>query len=171
SVGILVPVVESREKFDEFAIHCFYPPVGKRGLGLVRANFWGDSLDKYFNDFKPTLIAQIETQEGAKNIEEILLSPFLDGIMIGPYDLSASLHKPGKFKDKEFKKTCDSILIAAKKHQKKIGYHQVQPDLSELKKRIDEKYDFVVYGTDIVAMRHALSIRDLGNIKNIKTKK
>lgn len=156
AVGILVPVVESREKFDDFAQHCFFPPKGRRGLGLMRANLWGTNLQEYFRDFKPMVIAQIETQVGANNIEDILSSPYLDGIMIGPYDLSADLHKPGNFEDPKFKEICKSIITAARQSKKLIGYHQVQPDLGELKKRFDEKYDFVAYGTDLVAIRSAL---------------
>jgi 2-dehydro-3-deoxyglucarate aldolase len=157
AAGILVPVVETREKFDDFAQHCFYPPKGRRGLGLMRANSWGADLKEYFNDFKPVMIAQIENRLGASNIDEILASPFLDGIMIGPYDMTANLHKPGQFEDAEFKTICKDVHAAARKSRKFIGYHQVQPDLTELKKRIDEKYDFIAYGTDLVAIRSALS--------------
>lgn len=154
--GLFVPVVENRENFDAFAKHCFFPPKGRRGLGLVRANLWGEELKNYFDEFKPIIIAQIETKQGAENIESILESPFLDGIMIGPYDLSADLGSPGDFEDSRFKKYCKAILASARKDSKMIGYHQVQPVLEELKKRIDEGYDFLAYGTDIVAMRHAL---------------
>jgi 2-keto-3-deoxy-L-rhamnonate aldolase RhmA len=156
AVGLMVPVVESRVNFDNFAQHCFFPPRGKRGLGLVRANRWGDNLTPYFNDFQPLLIAQIETKNGADNIEDIIMSEFLDGIMIGPYDLSASIGKPGLFTDAEFQKLCTSIIKTARNHKKLVGFHQVQPDPLELEKRITEGYDFIAYGTDLVALRHAL---------------
>lgn len=156
ATGLLVPVVESLEGLDELAKHCFFPPKGKRGLGLVRANMWGKDLDEYFNNFKPLIIAQIETKTGADNISNISTSEFLDGIMIGPYDLSASLGKPGQFEDEGFKQICKNILNEAKKNKKLIGFHQVEPKLDLLKQRIDEGYDFVAYGTDFVALRHAL---------------
>lgn len=157
AVGIMVPVVESRENFEQFAEHCLFPPKGKRGLGLVRANIWGANLETYFNEFKPIIIAQIETKLGTDNINSILSSPLLDGIMIGPYDLSASLGKPGQFNDSNFKNICKSIHDAARRYKKMIGYHQVEPNLSELENRIKENYDFIAYATDIVAMRFALS--------------
>jgi len=156
AVGVLVPVVESREAFDNFAQHCFFPPKGRRGLGLVRANGWGETLKGYFKDFKPTLIAQIETKIGVQNIQSIISSEFLDGIMIGPYDLSASLGTPGEFLGSDFKDICLSVTQAARNHKKMVGYHQVGPNLEELKKRIEEGYDFIAYGTDIVALRHSL---------------
>ncbi len=158
AVGIMVPVVESREKFDQFSEHCLFPPKGKRGLGLVRANIWGWNLEKYFNEFKPIIIAQIETQTGVENIKNILASQFLDGIMIGPYDLTASLGKAGRFEDETYNSVCNSIFEEAKKHKKMIGYHQVEPNKIALQKCIDKGYDFVAYGTDIVALRHALDV-------------
>ncbi len=156
AVGLLVPVVESLEKFDEFAEHCFFPPKGKRGLGLMRANAWGENLEKYFSEFKPILIAQIETKVGAENIKNIISSQFLDGIMIGPYDLTASLGKAGCFEDFAFKDICNSIVEETRKSKKMIGYHQVEPNLDSLKKRVEEGYDFIAYGTDIVALRCSL---------------
>ena len=161
AVGLLVPVVESLEEFDNFAEHCFFPPYGKRGLGLVRANLWGDNLESYFKNFKPIIIAQIETKNGALNINNILSSNFLDGIMIGPYDLTASLGKSGEFEDKDFKVICNSIFDATKKQKKIIGYHQVQTNPDKLKEYVNKGYDFMVYGTDIVALRHALNVNFL----------
>jgi 2-keto-3-deoxy-L-rhamnonate aldolase RhmA len=155
-VGILVPVVESKNAFDDFAKHCFFPPKGRRGLGLVRSNGWGENLKSYFNEFKPILIAQIETKIGAQNIQSILSSEFLDGIMIGPYDLSASLGTPGEFSCSDFKDICNDVTQASRKHNKMVGYHQVEPNLEELRKRIAEGYDFIAYGTDIIALRHSL---------------
>lgn len=154
--GMLVPVVEFRETFDQFATHCLFPPYGKRGLGLVRANMWGENLDSYFNNFKPIIIAQIETKTGVENIKSILTSQFLDGIMIGPYDLSASLGKPGQFEDDTFKSICHFIINDARKNNKLVGFHQVEPSKNKLQQRIQEGYDFIVYGTDIVALRYAL---------------
>jgi len=157
AVGILVPVVESKEDFDEFAKHCFFSSRGKRGLGLVRANLWGASLEDYVKGFSPQIIAQIETRKAADNIEKILTSEYLNGIMIGPYDLSASLGKPAAFEDPEFKSMVSKIMGAARSSGKGVGYHQVEPDHQALRKRIEEGYDFIAFGTDIVAMRRALN--------------
>jgi len=156
ATGILVPVVENRKAYDEFAQHCYFPPKGKRGLGLVRANAWGNELENYYNHFSPMLIAQIETKTGADNIEEISSSEFLDGIMIGPYDLSASLNIPGKFNDQNFQTLCTRILKAAKGKNKLVGYHQVIPNVEELNEKFQNGYDFIAFGTDVVAIKHSL---------------
>lgn len=154
--GLIVPVVEEREGFDTFAQHCYFPPKGKRGLGLVRANLWGGVLQEYINEFEPTIIAQIETQKGANNCQQILASPYVDGIMIGPYDLSADLGCPGDFSNPDFVEICREIRNNVKNSGKMLGFHQVASDEQQLKQRLQEGYDFIAYGTDLVAMRSAL---------------
>jgi 2-keto-3-deoxy-L-rhamnonate aldolase RhmA len=154
--GIMVPVVESKDSFDCFAQHCYFPPKGRRGLGLAQANEWGEKLEEHFHDFKPVIIAQIETKLGASAIEEIISSAFLDGIMIGPFDLSADLGIPKQFDNPSFKNLCNEIFAKTKSSKKMIGFHQVEPDLNKLDEAIQKGYDFIAYGTDIVAMRHAL---------------
>ena len=164
AAGLFVPVVESLLQFDDFAQHCVYPPDGKRGLGLVRANQWGDHFDDYLQNFKPIIIAQIETQLGCNNIKEILSSKFLSGVMVGPYDLSADLGIPGQFDDVRLKQLCQLTVEQVRAAGKMIGSHQLKPDPSALSLRINEGYDFVIYGADIIALRYALE-----GIKNIRS--
>ena len=48
------------------------------------------------------------------------------------------------------------MRVAARNNKKMIGYHQVEPNSQILQKRIEERYDFIAYGTDIVALRYSL---------------
>lgn len=153
--GLFIPVIETLEEFESFAKHCFFPPKGRRGVGLVKANNWGDKFEEYYSNFDPILIAQIETKLGAENISSIVQSECLSGVMIGPYDLSASLGTPGNFEDANFKSACTKIISTTKEFNKDIGFHQVKPVKEELIKRQEEGYDFIIYGTDIIALKHA----------------
>ena len=73
-----------------------YPPVGKRSVGLARAHKYGSNFKGYLSTEKKeiVLIVQIEHIDAVNNIEDIMSSKFIDGYMIGPYDLSASLGIP-----------------------------------------------------------------------------
>ena len=62
--GIIVSTVESAESFAEFAKSCFYPPEGKRGVGISRCNQFGDRFKEYLMGFKPVLMAMVETSGG-----------------------------------------------------------------------------------------------------------
>jgi len=154
--GILIPVVEEAKKLSNFIKHCLYPPKGKRGLGLIRANLWGDELEKYYAEFKPLIIPQIETLKGYDNLEEILDEDAVDGIFIGPYDLSASIGLPGDLEHPKMKKILSDIKKTTLKKNKFVGIHQVEPDKESLNKKIEDGYNFVAFSTDTVAIRYAL---------------
>jgi len=155
AVGLIVPVVESADAFTAFARHCFYPPVGTRGVGLSRANAWGATFDDYVRDFRPTLIAQIETRKGAAAARDIAALDSVDGLFVGPYDLSADLGAAGDFTTPAYKAALENIKAACAKSGKAAGIHQVEPDAAQLRARRDEAYTFIAYGTDMLAMRHA----------------
>ena len=77
------------------------------------------------------VIIQIENIEAIKTINEIFSVPGIDAFIIGPYDLSGSLHKPGKFNDEEVKKAINVVLEAGKKHGIPAGFHSVPSDPQE----------------------------------------
>ena len=154
--GILIPVVEEAENLSEFIEHCLYPPKGKRGLGLIRPNLWGDELEKYYAEFKPLIIPQIETLKGYENLGEILDEDAVDGIFIGPYDLSANIGLPGQLEHPKMKKILSGIKKITSEKNKFVGIHQVEPDKESLNNKIEDGYNFVAFSTDTVAIRYAL---------------
>jgi len=155
ALGFIVPVVESAPVFSDFLSHCLYPPKGRRGVGLSRANVWGEDFDDYFSGFEPVLIPQIETKKGAENVAEIVALDCVDGLFIGPYDLSADLDKPGDFESLEYNNARGVIRDACIDHGKLAGIHQVAPNIDELMIRRQEGYKFIAFGTDLIAMRYA----------------
>jgi 2-keto-3-deoxy-L-rhamnonate aldolase RhmA len=155
AAGLIVPVAESADSFSAFAAHCHYPTAGRRGVGLSRANRWGKTFESYNLEFEPVLIPQIETKKGAAAAASIAALECVDGLFVGPYDLSADLGAPGNFETEEYSAALSSIHEACKQSRKASGIHQVTPDHGELKKRLAEGYTFVAYGTDMIAMQHA----------------
>jgi 2-dehydro-3-deoxyglucarate aldolase len=160
--GLIVPMVEDPGELLEFTVHCTNPPKGRRGVSLSRFNLWGDRFEEELNNSRPIIVPMIETKKGLENIDEITSLSQTDAIFIGPYDLSASLGVAGEFEATVFVDCLEKIKAAAAKNNVPIGIHQVQPDLGELKSRIDEGYTFIAYSTDLIAMRHALNgIKDI----------
>lgn len=90
--SILVPMVESAEQAKTVVSACRYPPSGTRGLGGARAALWGGRRD-YLKvaDDEIAVIVQVETSLALDNIEAIAAVDGIDGVFIGPADLSASL--------------------------------------------------------------------------------
>ncbi len=162
ALGLLVPVVEDASRFAEFARHCHYPPQGRRGVGLSRANLWGDDFAGYLADFRPILVPQIETRRGAEAADALAALAETDALFVGPYDLSADLGHPGDFARPAFTQAITAIKAACAEHGKAFGGHQVAPDMAQLRARIAEGYRFLAFGTDVLALRHAFaSLKDL----------
>ena len=151
--GIIAPMIESAEQLKMVRYACCWPPVGSRGVGFSRANLFGKYFDSYKKEAQsPLLIAQIEHINAVNNLDEILQVNGLDAIIVGPYDLSASMGITGEFDSQEFTDVMDSIMALCKNHHVPCGDHVVQPDQKLLEKRIDQGFRFIAFGTDGVFM-------------------
>ena len=147
--GIIIPDVRSSEEVKKIVSSCFYPPKGTRGMGLYRAQKFGEGFSKYLKASKNiSVIVQIEHKEAVDKIDEILNVDGLDAIIVGPYDLSASLNIPGKFNNNKFKQNIKKIISASKIHKKSVGFHLVDPSNQGIKKLIKQKFNFIICGVD-----------------------
>ena len=117
--GLIIPMINNVEDVKKAIDACFYPPQGSRGMGLYRAQGYGDKdkKNKYINDEadKIELYLNIESKEAVENIDSIFDSD-IAGYFLGPYDLSASIGSPGKFDTLEFIDLEKKILRAAEKN-------------------------------------------------------
>lgn len=149
--GILVPFVNSKEDAEKAVQSVYYPPLGARGAGLARAQGYGASFQDYreWLEKNGVIIAMIEHREAVENIDEILAVPGIDGYIIGPYDLSASLGVTGKFDNSLVIQCIQKILARGKVAKKPGGIHLVEPDLIKLKSLIEDGFKFIGYGMDI----------------------
>lgn len=158
--GIIVPMINSYEDAMKAIENCFYPPKGKRGFGLTRANSYGDIFEDYTNQIskKIKLIVQIEHYQVIKDLNQILLNENIYGSFIGPYDLSGSLNKPGKFSDDDVQKYLKQYIEIASGHNKIIGYHLVTENPYEIKEIIGQGYNFIAINFDMFFLRHGIKI-------------
>ena len=94
--GVLVPMVSTPEEATRAVKACKYAPVGQRSLGLMPHQTTGESITDYVKraNHEIICIVMIETKEGLNNIEEICSVTGLDGVYIGPYDLSLDMGIP-----------------------------------------------------------------------------
>jgi len=164
--GIIVPNVKTQEDAVEAVSATRYAPLGNRGVGLGRAQGYGVEFHDYFEWQKneSVVIAMIEHVDALENLSSILSVPGIDGFLIGPYDLSASLGMPGEFENPKFISALNFIRNEGIKRKCIVGIHIVEPDLNLLKKCISDGYNFIAYSVDIRILD--VSIRN--GIKNIK---
>ena len=151
AAGVVIPMISSAAQLQAIISECHWPPRGRRGVGFQRANVFGKLFDAYLDESQEALvIAQIEHIEAVNNLESIVAVEGLDAIMVGPYDLSASLGVTGEFENKKYLETLSRILAVCAKHKMPCGMHVVQPDTKMLEQRIREGYTFIAYGVDTV---------------------
>ena len=150
--GILAPMVESQAQIEGIVAACHYPPKGNRGMGLARAQGYGEANAK--SEYITTtskhieIYAQIESVAGIANLDSIF-SQEIDGYFIGPYDLSASLGNPGIFDSDDFIEAEEQILKASQRHQVKAGYHLVEPNAKQIPILLNKGYDMIAFSVDI----------------------
>ena len=153
SYGIICPMVSNREEAEKVVQACMYPPHGYRSFGPVRGLIYGGS--DYADHANDELLkfAMIETKESLEKLDEIMSTPGLDGIYIGPADLSLAIgEKPG-FDRPETSKAYSEILRIlehAKKNNIFAGIHNGTPEYAL--KMIDKGFNFVTIGADQRAM-------------------
>ena len=148
--GVIVPMVKTAEEAQKAVDAVKYPPTGSRGVGLARAQGYGADFEQYkkWINEGSEVIVQIEHIDAVKNLEEIFSVPGINGYIIGPYDLSGSMGKPGQFEDDDVKQAILNIKAIAKKMKMPGGIHIVEPNLTELSQRIKEGYEFIAYSVD-----------------------
>jgi len=114
AAGIIFPHINNADDARSAVLAGKYPPDGVRSIGVARAQGFGSRLQECVDDanLETVLIAQAEHAEAAKNIEAILTVPGVDAILVGPYDLSASLKKPGRITDPQVAKAISRIRDA-----------------------------------------------------------
>ena len=157
--GVLVPMVESAEQLETVRDACRWPPAGTRGVGFSRANLFGKHFDAYAAEAQnPLLVAMIEHIRAVDNLDEILQIEGLDAILIGPYDLSASMGLTAKFASPGFVAAMEHIRTLCLQHGIPCGVHVVMPDPAAVEQRIAEGYRLIAYSIDAVFLtRYAAS--------------
>ncbi len=150
--GVIVPMVNSREEAVAAVSAVKYPPQGNRPVGLSRAQGYGVTFDQYKEWVRKEsiVIIQIEHIDAVENLEEILTVEGVDGFFVGPYDLSASLGKPGDLDCPQMKSALARIVDVSSRIQKTSGFHVVTPRPELVQGKIDEGYRFIAYSVDFL---------------------
>jgi len=149
--GIIVPTVDTPEQVEKLIEWMKYPPLGKRGYGIARAQGYGHDFEKYTTQWNESssLIIQIESISAVENIEQLLQFDEVDGAMIGPYDISGSLGIPGEIEHEEVRNAGQLVIEACKKFGKACGTQDVDPTSARVKVALDSGYTFVVLASDV----------------------
>ena len=156
--GLIVPAVETVEQVRRLVEYAKFPPVGNRGFCPTRDGGYGydevsmQGTDVYFAhaNQETLLIPQCETVGCLDHIEEITAMDGVDGIFVGPFDLSIALGRPMAFDCDEMRAALDRILNACHKNNKMAFIFC--GDAQAAKARAAQGFDSVTAGLDIMAL-------------------
>jgi 4-hydroxy-2-oxoheptanedioate aldolase len=151
--GVICPMVSNKSEAERFVQACMYPPKGYRSFGPIRGLIYGGSdYGEHAND-EILKLAMIETKEALDNLDEIMSTPGVDGVYIGPADLSLAIGEKPSFDNPEgspqYKKIVE-ILEHAKKNNIAAGIHNASAEYA--KKMIDIGFNLVTVGSDQKAL-------------------
>ena len=130
AAGVIVPQVHNADQAKRIISDCKYAPDGQRGIGIGRAHKYGIDFDRYLKNAnnETAVVLQAESTEAVNNIADIVKLEGVDAILIGPYDLSASLGKPGEIEHPIVQSAIKEIIEACQNAKKSLGIFGVSAD-------------------------------------------
>ena len=152
ATGIIVPQVNNAQVAQDIVSWCRYPPDGTRGVGLARAHRYGFEFENYLKSAaeETVIIVQAEHKDAIPEIEAIASVEGIDGILIGPYDLSASYGKAGMIDDVEIQNVMDTICRACLSKNKVLGFFGI--DVAAVTPWIERGATLITVGVDCVTL-------------------
>ncbi len=146
--GIIVPRVNTKESARQVVQYALYPPRGKRGAGIGRAHGYGLAFDDYMKNAnaETAIIIQIEDIEAVHNLDEILQVPGISGVLIGPYDLSGSMHLLGEVHSPLVQEQIAIVKQKCRANGIPVGIFTMHADA--VQQEIAEGCSFVAVGLD-----------------------
>ncbi|MCA9089993.1 MAG: 2,4-dihydroxyhept-2-ene-1,7-dioic acid aldolase [Planctomycetaceae bacterium] len=152
AAGIIVPQVNTAAEAERIVELSRYAPLGARGVGIARAGGYGLNFQPYVasaND-TTTVIVQAEHIRAVENIEEIVKIPGVDGVLVGPYDLSASMGLMGQIDHPDVVGAIDRVTKVCQAANMKLGIFGVTCD-SIIPYR-DRGFTLLVAGVDTIML-------------------
>ena len=151
--GIICPMVNSRAEAEAFVAAAMYPPAGYRSFGPYRAGLYGGGgYATQVNDRILTL-AMVETASAVENLEEIIATPGLSGVYVGPADLSRALGGPfgADWADGPVRDVIADVLALSKTHGKFTGIYCNSGAYAQ--EMLDLGFDYVVVESELSFIR------------------
>jgi len=150
--GLIIPTVKTAAEAEKAVSEAKYPPRGRRGFGYSRANMHGMDFNEYTKtaNNETAMIMQIEHKDAIANLEDIVKVDGVDGLFIGPLDLSGSMGITGQLGHPDMIAALDRYRKVCQDNNKSAGMHIVRPNPENIRAAIEEGYTLIALGLDNV---------------------
>lgn len=148
--GVIVPMIRTVQDARDVIAAAKFPPLGLRGAGVAPVNAYGVDMGEYLRQANDgTLVMMmVETREAVENIDEILQVDGVDGVFLGPMDLSASYGIMGRIGDPIISEAIDRVFAACRRRSKAAGMHVIPNDAEVVRGAIAKGANFVALSYD-----------------------
>ena len=161
AMGLVIPCVKTVEEVEKIVEYGKYAPLGARGVGATAGSgYWYEDyaqhgLEHYFevSNRETMLLPQCDTAECLNNIEEIVKVDGIDGVFVGPFDLSTALGKPGDFNDPVVKEAIAHVQKVCKSAGK--FSFLFAGTIEKARAGFAAGFDSITYGTDAAVLTDA----------------
>ena len=152
--GLFIQMVNTKHEVENLISLFKFPPIGNRSYGVNRAHGYGIHFDNYINSWNENsiLIIQVESITAVENIEDIINFDEIDGVMIGPYDISGSLGVPGQLNHPLVKEACLKVIKACEKKGVSCCTQISNVTEENIRKAFDDGFTFVILGSDLFVL-------------------
>ena len=159
AMGIMVPMVESKEQAQMIVSCTRYPPMGCRGaaFGVAQDDYQGgDVKEKIAAIHERTfVICQIETAKGLKNVEAIAKVDGVDCLWLGHFDLTNFMGIPAEFTHPKYLAAVKRIIAAARKYKRAAGF--MAADEKWAREYVDHGFNIIATGLDSGLLQNAMA--------------
>lgn len=152
AAGIIVPMVNTADQAAEVVRQAKYAPLGVRGVGLGRATGYGADFQRYLENAneETAVVVQAEHIQAVENIQEIVQVPGVDGVLVGPYDLSASMGLIGQVEHRHVQEAIARVRQACLSSGVALGIFGVTAEA--VTPYIAQGYTLIVAGVDTLML-------------------
>lgn len=147
--GVICPMVNTADEARRLVRAAKYPPVGQRSFGPVRPVLRDGPGYVARANATCLALAQVETPQALENLDAIMSTPGLDGVYVGPTDLSFNMGLPPVMDSGEpaLLDACDRIVAAARRHGIAAAMHNNSP--AHARKMVERGFNMVTFGSDV----------------------
>ena len=155
AAGVIAPLVNSAEQAAQVVRWARYAPLGTRGVGVGRAHGYGFEFQEYVtsaND-ETTVVVQAEHIDAVNNMEAIVRVPGVDAVLVGPYDLSASLGRLGEVTHPEVVSAIEHVTQVCRAAHMPLGIFGMSAEA--VQPYIERGYTLITVSIDTVLLGNA----------------
>lgn len=152
---VIVPFINNVEEAKTAVSYAKYPPDGIRGFSFCNANSYGGDFDREAAsaNSRTAVVAMIESAQAVESIDEILATDGIDGVFVGPYDMSGSYGLTGQTGHPVIQTAIRKVAEACARHGKPAGLHIVEAGKEQIGQALSDGFTFLALGTDTVFLR------------------